>query len=563
MSILDRFRAYLRPAVAAARLAAAEPYSGQPQPAPTTPAPVYSTDQPIMIPEPHFRPGYHDHTYEATWAPINYGGVTIALARAYLEQHDTGSSFLGSYTLSIALTRFPAVFSALGVRIAPSVALERQILGGQRGLAKRVAQEVEAQLCPRGALLPSPCFPSTLWGSIAIELAMMGFAVLQHVYGPPDAFGVRRVYTRRWPTWAVQYQAWRKTYVALTNETPVDILNDGKFTLIGKTDVPHLQGALRALVMPALDGSQTMQARAQWVNRFSDPKLVATMSEKIAPGTAEGKALLAVLQTLIGPGGRAVLPAGTKLDAIGLSAEASAVFKDTLDSDNGYVWSVLTGVNAQADGGVYKPLVFWGIIRATVGDDIAAITRGINQGHVYPYTRFNYAAAIDEEIAADEGAPADMPRGWVDPVLSIPLPDPEKDERIGSYTRNALALTAQVKAEREAGAPPDQARINLLAGRMGVDPFTLADVPPAGAEIFAYDLDNCVVTINDQRANKGKEAVTWGNITAPEAKKRIADGWTTSDAGWVPPPKGTQPAPPNAGGTEETAPAQGTEDQAA
>ena len=58
--------------------------------------------------------------------------------------------------------------------------------------------------------------------------------------------------------------------------------------------------------------------------------------------------------------------------------------------------------------------------------------------------------------------------------------------------------------------------------------------------------------INEQRADKGKPWVPWGEVTQPELAARVTLGWTTSDQGWHPPaaapaPGGEPGAPPPAG----------------
>jgi hypothetical protein len=85
---------------------------------------------------------------------------------------------------------------------------------------------------------------------------------------------------------------------------------------------------------------------------------------------------------------------------------------------------------------------------------------------------------------------------------------------------------------------------------------------PAGAQVFAYDLQGGVVTVNEQRADKGKPSVVWGDITQPELAARVLAGWTTDTVkGWVapaapqapafggppvppPPTRGAKPPPP-------------------
>jgi hypothetical protein len=476
--------------------AASASFAGPQQGAPNVPPPNYSGDQPtIATAEPTFRAGYHDHQFAAGVTVFSFGGFGIVEARAAIEEHDTGVNFYQSGRLAIALTRFGPVTAALAIRVAQNAGLARQINGGPRGLSRIVAAEVADQLCPRSGLLPSRCFPSTLWGSIAIEQAMMGFAVLQHCYGPPDERGVRRIYTRRWPTWAVRYDSWRRTYVAITTECDVDILNDGKFTLIGKTDVPHLQGAVRALAFPVLDGAQVQAMRAQWINRYSDPKLVAYMPKGVAVGGPEGLAFMRALASLRNPGGFGALPDGSNLQAVGLDSKASASFNEALTSDVGLIYAILTGADpASASGGVYKSPQDADILHSTVGDDLAAQCRAINEGHVWHYIAFNHA----------EGRAVDIARGvWVDPVLSAPLPDPKADARIEAKAKRMKLLAEVVTAEKAAGGNVIQDRVNELATALETPPFLLAVTTSGGADIYAWEVGAGIFAPDEVRERKG------------------------------------------------------------
>lgn len=491
-----------------------DPFGGRPQdqgPAKIPPA-NYASDQPAAPPPggTPFEPGYHDHTFiTAVPTPISYGGITLDLARSYLEQHDAGVNFYGSAVLAVAMTRFPEVYSALGVRCAPSIALPRQILGGSRGLGRIVREETEAAICPPQSR-PSPYFPPVLWGSIQIDLAMQGFFVLQHVYGKPNARGIRRMWSRRWPTWAVWYNAYRKTYIALTTEGPVDILNDGKFTLGGKSDIPHLQGALRPLIMPVFDGSQVVQARAGWIDKYSDPKWLGYMPEGQGPRTPEGKAFYEAMRAMQAPGGVGAFPSGSNVKIEGLSAEASACFKEALDSDVTFVDKVLTGLDTSAGGGVYKPIAFWGILHSTVGDDIAATVRSVNVA-IEHETEFNYGDSL---------APKDRP------ALSIPLPDPEADARFDAAAKRQRAYSDQLVADRTAGIVVDKDRNDLLASKLGAEAGVLAEKsssPKPPIDAAPTDVVK-VFTVDEVRASRGYDSIGGdrGSLTIPELDARSA-----------------------------------------
>jgi hypothetical protein len=318
-------------------------------------------------------------------------------------------------------------------------------------------------------LKPSPFFPPHLWGAMQLDIAMMGFAVLQHVYGDDDPVtGERPVYTRRWPTWAVQWQAWRRTYVALTTEGPVDIVNgDGKFTLIGDTDMPHLDGAIRALGLEVLDGSLVKQARASYVDRYGNPKWLAIMPPGVKTRSEEGDDFMMALQLIQGPDGVGAFPHGSDYRVEQMSSQQSSVFKDALDNIWQYVAAILLGTDGTMSPatGVYSAPIFAGVRRDIVDRRLKAMVRGVNAGHVAPWLAFNYAGSIANDNA------------WVEPWLDIPLPDPEADARIKSYAERLLKLSEIVTAERNAGFAVEQERVDVIAGLLDVAPPKLA---PAG-----------------------------------------------------------------------------------
>lgn len=449
----------------------ASPFApGQQLPA-RVPPPAWSTDQPPPPPErPAFVAGYHDHTFQSFSAPLSFDGWGVERIRAAISQHRQGL-FLESSTLAVSILGFAPVLAALGQAVAPALHLDRHIRGGSRGLARLVAAELEDQLVPRAGLLPSPYFPPTLWGSIAIDLRLPGFAVLQHVDGDPDpATGVRSRYTRRWPTWATQYYRYRRTFVALTTDGPVDILNDGKFTLIADEEEPHLTGAIAALGEEVLSGQSTRRARDSWIDCYGHPKWVGVMPEKIAPISPEGDAFVAAISTMMGPQGFGALPHGSEVDTVGLNGEASGSFREALDNVIIHIAMALLGsdgtIRAGGEGaaGPYRSPMFQGVRRDLVARMLAAMVRGVNQGHIAPYCDFNYSSGIEAARARGQ---------WVDPVLDIPLPDPDADARMKSYADRSKARAEIIQSDRAAGIAVTPDRLSKLTAALDLDPVEL------------------------------------------------------------------------------------------
>jgi hypothetical protein len=333
VGLFDRARRLLLPPADRRLLdAEAEAWSGEPAPshalavraaAPAIPAITWQQDQPPPPPRRYiYTPDYSDHTYQQLSAPLAFEGFGLDRIRNAVAAHRLGY-FYESSALMVAILGFAPVLAALQQAIAPILALSRHVHGGEVGLAKLVALEVEEQLgCAQGGLLPSPHLPPTLWGTMAIYLRMLGFCVLQHVDGDPDPVtGVRPRYTRIWEPWALQWYRSPRKLIALTTEGPVEVKNDGKFTLVADEQEPHLSAAICALGEETLGGRVTQEARLSFLDFFGKPKLWAELPEKVGTHSDAGNAFFAAVETIYGPDGRGILPHGSNLQAVKISGE--------------------------------------------------------------------------------------------------------------------------------------------------------------------------------------------------------------------------------------------------
>jgi len=481
------------------------PFGPGPRAPANIPVPNWDLDQPAPPREPFvYRPNYSNHTFQSFAAPIAFEGFGVERIRSAIAQHRQGL-FIETSLLCVAVLSFAPVLAALQQAIAPALGLDRHIRGGSRGLSRLVAAEVEEQLVPRSGLLPSPYFPPTLWGTMAIYYRLMGFCVLQHVDGEPDPLtGVRPRYTRVWPPWAVKYYRYRQTFVANTTEGDVDILNDGKFTLVADETEPHFSGAILALGLETLDGTLVKQARASWINRYGNPKWVGTMPEKVGTRTKEGDDFFAALATILGPDGFGVLPHGATFQTVGLSGEASGSFKEALDNVILMVAMTLLGsdgtIRAGGDGGAgpYRAPGFWGVRRDLISRMLAAMTRAVNGGHIAPYLDINYAAGI--ELAKARGT-------WVEPVLDIPLPDPDTDARIQAYAARVKVFFEIVDSWRENGFAFAQEDVNKLATRLEIDPPQIIDGQILGGKIEQWMVEQKIIAPDQLLARLGYPAL--------------------------------------------------------
>lgn len=441
-----------------------QPYTGGPQPPPDIPPPAPLVDQPRPPPTTFaFDQRYHGHTFQSFSAPVAFDGWTLKRARDAVSMHRLGY-FLESSSLALVLLSFAPVLAATGQRLAPALALPRKVKCGTRGLSRILGAEVEKQLAPSAGLLPSPYFPPTLWGSTGFDLAFMGFSVWQHAYGEPDPdTGVRMCYTRRWPSWAVNYYRYRRQFVALTSEGPIDIVSgDGKWTIIADSEEPHFLGAIVALHEEVLAGIFDKRALSAYIDKYGNPKWIAEMPPATGVRTPEGDAAFDALATIRGPDGWGVVPNGMKVNIEGLVAGASTVIKDSLDSHWQYIAAVLLGSDGTMTRGtgVYSAPIFAGVRRDLVDRDLRAQVRGANAGHIAPWLAFNYAASIEEAA------------GWIAPVLDIPLPDPDADARIKSYSERVKSFHDIIEKEAKYFTVT-QERVEQLAKSLEIDPPVL------------------------------------------------------------------------------------------
>lgn len=491
------------------------PFSGGPQ----TPsrAPAIDWIRADVAPSPRefsYQQGYSDHTYENRSAPQVFDGFDLERIRRAVTLHRLGN-FYESSAMMVALLGFAPVLAALQQAIAQILALPRHVKGGDRGLAKMVAAEVEEMIAPAGGLLPSPYLPPQLWGTMAIYLRMMGFCVLQHVDGDPDPeTGIRERYTRIWEPWAVRFQRSPRRWIAITTEGEVEICNDGKFTLVIDENEGHLSGAIVALGPEVLGGKITQEARNGWLDFFGRPKLYATLPEKIQTSGPAGLDFEAAVETIYGPDGRGVLPFGSTLSTVALPGVGASQFREALYDTIAMIGMVLIGSNGTlTKEGVYTAPGYFDVRHDLIARPAAAMVRGIN-GMIAGYCDINYG----EQIARAKKAGV-----WKYPVLGIDLPDPAQDARIASIVTAEKARCEILDMRKASGIETNQDDADKLAEDLKVRTVKLAATPP-GASSFAYDQENGVITINQRLEELGKplDETGRGDMTVPQYRAALA-----------------------------------------
>jgi hypothetical protein len=447
------------------------------------------------------------------------GGWDVARARQAIEQHDMGR-FSESWALATKVSQWSRIFGALRQRIAPTQRFPRIVEGGQRGLDRIVREEAE------GIFRPGIEFPS-VWSTIE-SLALMGFAWWQTFeVSMPD--GTRSPRTEFWPTDATWYDVGRgRWYVWTQEEGGIEVLpDDPRWTLVaqvGHTEEPWKQGAVRAVGLEYVDAAFTRFDRSDYADNQGRPKPYAilpkgTQVSRTSKGEAsseptEGDFVLESLGSLLESEAGAVFANGTELGQLPVSAEVAGLYKDILESDaEGVAIAILgtDGTVSKGTGGVYSSPVFQGVAENTVAADVVAYSSA--------------ATRVLERWRGRNYGDAKAPLKAV-----IQMPDTNRDARTASIATRTQAFHAAVKAEKENGFVLTQERVNDLARSFDISPPTLASTP-RGAQSFAYDQENGVITINDRLEELGRPAAPGrGDMTVPAYRAWLSQQGSTNSA---------------------------------
>jgi hypothetical protein len=209
---------------------------------------------------------------------------------------------------------------------------------------------------------------------------------------------------------------------------------------------------------------------------------------------------------------------------VSISGEGSGAFKEALVDHIIHIYMVLTGSagtigSGSATGaGPYQAQKggVWNVRHDLIALPVTAMARGINQGHIAPYCDENYADAI---------ARAKRAGAWKPTILEVPLPAPDREERIKGDIERDKALVEQLIRIREAGGIVDQETLDRRAELYEAPSFLLADAKPVGGQIYKYHIDNKLVAPDEVRERLGFGPLPDGAGSVEQlAKERLAGG---------------------------------------
>jgi hypothetical protein len=367
--------------------------------------------------------GHRFDNYARAWL----GEWTVDRIREHRDAHQAGRIFAGK-RLCRFFRRDSNYVGALGQRVAPWLATNHVLVGGD----ERLRLEVEPQIGLRGPMLTPPVLRE-----MAEDLASCGLAVLQNVWRPRPDGSRWDVVCVPWDLEFVDTDSFGRLY-AITTEGRIPIHHgDGKW-IVARTveNHPYEHGAVVPLALHIADRGHTIVDGANAKFAIGNPKMHATLPEKIGVQDPVGKSLEAAVAELWQGVRHIMTTAGTKLEKLEFSGGGYQLFPQSLKISKTDIFFALTGQDGSAtnEGGSYAKAQFLqGVLRDWVTADTQSGGTAFTTGLLQPYAAVNRG---DSSLA---------------PILGWPLPDPENAERLKALAVRILDYCTVVERYQQTG----------------------------------------------------------------------------------------------------------------
>jgi hypothetical protein len=403
--------------------------------------------------------GHEFHFWPSMFGVISQWSVEDV--RGAINQHDAGW-FAMSASLAVVASRFPTIYGPLEQRLGIPLGVEREIVGGDRGPARRAKEDFATYMRRM----------ESEFEDIFLPHCMMGVSWLHTHY--VERGGDLLPTTKVWPSVGTRFNETWGRYEALTSEGWIAMPDgDGKWTKVGSGERPHRLGAIRALGEPWAKAAYAERDEAgltAFLGRLAPYAILpeakgGTGGAAVTPKSKEGLEIAEALKMLGRARGGGLFPAGTKINSLdGIDAGTASLFTDIFGrSKSNHAIAILgtDGTVSPGSGGVYVSPIFGRVALTTIRRDIAHGTRAFNQ-IARTTTTLNYGEAVQS------------------PEYKWLLPDPSEAERRDALAKAYAAFNATVKGWRDAGLDVTDNDIAALAADLGVKAPTGTPTPGVG-----------------------------------------------------------------------------------
>lgn len=422
----------------------------------------------------------------------------IVAARAAQVRGD----FRNPVRLFRSLLTEPAIFSAALNRLAPHRGLPREVRSPKplEGSAAAILAEAQAFTTDASVCLA----PGVVFNDFE-RLAIHAYSVDQiHWEGREDGSRMDP-FVQPWSLENVRIDPITQKPMALTTEGEIPIVHgDGRWIVSAESSAePWRWGALVALALlwPKLSLARRDQSAS--AQSHGDDKWIGTLPQGIALDSEEGIALLVEMTKLYETRRAMLKPFGAEVERVEAEGTNWQIFKELLGETSRDVQRVLLGQDGtmtNSGGNYIKSWGLFGVRNDIVEADLRIIGAAYSTGLLRPWSLINFGRWDRLEYA------------WQ-------MPDADADARRESIAQRRKDFNATITETRANGFLVDQAFVDALARELGIDPPTLADQTPTGAEIFGYHIDSGIVLIDEVRARMGFPPLPngAGQVTAPQA----------------------------------------------
>lgn len=372
--------------------------------------------------------------------------------RAARDAQCTGN-YRSSADLAEAVKTDPAVFSALLNRLAPHRGLPIDFEGAREKPRKEAA-----------ALL-SQAVPFGVMADGFERQAMLGEAVMQVIWtARPDGSRIEPI-LEPWPMQSVYNDRHTGKLRALTTDGFVDIVHgDGKWIVWRlHASEPWHWGAVKALALVWADRAFGVRDRSLSAEAHGIAKPIGELPKDVKLDSPAGLAFKEFVEELYHSKSGGVVPNGAIVKLLESAGQGWQIFRELIEGDSKDIARILLGQDGSMvnEGGNYiKAAMLYGVRNDIVEGDLGAAAYALNTGLWRPWAALNF------------GTPEAAPRmRWL-------FPDADEDARRTSLAEHTTAFHAALRDYRANRFKVDQAFVDRLAQRFGVEAPEIEDEEP-------------------------------------------------------------------------------------
>lgn len=435
-------------------------------------------------------------------------------------RHAVTAQVCGRFSTAVRLARDlmrePAIFAAALNRGAPHRGLKRTIAEPAGTKLEGTAASVLAEARATFASPTSTCLSSALLGDAFKRVALHATSVEQ-IRWEQRADGSRMdPFVETWPLEYVEWDEQCRRLMALTTEGRVPIVHgDGRWIVSAPSvEQPWTMGALVALGELWVELRFGRVARSNNADSHGDDKWIGTLPEGVAMEDPQVEEMLEELLKLYESRRAMCIPHGATVKRDEALGQNYNIFVNLLEAglkDAARVLLGQDGTMTNSGGNYIKSWGLFGVRNDIIESDFATVGGAMSTGLLRPWSLLNFGRWDRLEY------------GWL-------IPDADEDARRESIAKRREAFWTDLEKARANGAIVDQPYVDEIALAYGVTPPRLANATPSGADIYAYELEMGVFTINEARERKGAPPRPGGERTVPEDRALQAPPATTPAA---------------------------------